>query len=64
MGKKISTKDQVMLELDKKYHDDFLQLYEEYAFHSVVIVGKKFVNAKILAELIKSGWRPPKNKDQ
>ena len=39
-------------------HDVYRQLVEEYAFHTEVKYGRGYVAYEVLAELVRSGWRP------
>jgi len=44
--------------LDKKDQIIFLQLVEEYAFFSLKNYGRGWVAYDVLADLVRSGWRP------
>jgi len=46
--------------LPKELQPIFRQLVEEYAYHTQLIYGKRYVSYIVLAELVKSGWAPPK----
>ena len=35
------------------------RLVEEYAFHTEVSYGRGYVAYKVLAALVREGWRPP-----
>ena len=51
--------------LPVELHSVFDSLAEEYYFHSTVHYGKGYVAYKVLAELVKGGWRcvtPDENK--
>jgi hypothetical protein len=36
----------------------FRQFVEEYSFHTMVKYGRGYVAYEVLAELVRSGWRP------
>jgi len=44
--------------LPEELRSVFIQLVEEYAFHSTILHGQGFVSYKILADLVRNGWRP------
>ena len=44
--------------LPKGLHDVYRQLVEEYGFFTEVKYGRGYVAYAVLAELVKSGWRP------
>ena len=35
------------------------RLAEEYSFHTEVLYGRGYVAYKVLAALVREGWRPP-----
>jgi len=37
----------------------FDQMVEEYSFHALVLYGKSWVAYKVIAALVRDGWRPP-----
>ena len=49
--------DHVRKSLPPKLHQVLDQLVEDYKFSSSINYGKEFVSYKILADLVKAGWR-------
>lgn len=43
----------------QKLRPIFRQLVDEYAYHTQLIYGKRYVSYIVLAELVKAGWAPP-----
>ena len=44
--------------LPKHLHEFYRQLFAEYSFHTAAKYGRGYVAYEVLAELIRSGWRP------
>ena len=44
--------------LPAEHRATFTQLVDEYAYHAHLLYGRNWVAYKVLAELVKSGWRP------
>ena len=39
----------------------FDQMVEEYSFHALVLYGQSWVAYKVIAALVKDGWRPTRS---
>lgn len=50
--------------LPKELRPIFDQLVEEYKFHATVIHRSRMYAPKILAELVREGWRNPEKGDE
>lgn len=46
--------------LPEQLRDAFDDLVESYRFHSFTIYDRPFVSYKVLAALVREGWRVPK----
>ena len=44
--------------LPSELREIFRQFVEEYSFHTMVKYGRGYVAYEVLAELVRSGWRP------
>ena len=44
--------------LPVELHEVYRQLVAEYSFQTTVKFGRGYVAYEVLAELVKSGWRP------
>lgn len=53
-----SKKDQAFESLPTELHEIFKRLISEYQYLCILRYGKPFVSYIILADLIKTGWRP------
>lgn len=49
--------------LPEELHDIYTQLVDEYAYHTLLLHGKKWVVYDVIAALAKSGWRPSEKTD-
>lgn len=53
-----SKKDLAFESLPPELHEVFQRLISEYQYHCILRYGKPFVSYIILADMIRSGWRP------
>ena len=49
--------------LPEELRDVYHQLVAEYSFHTTVKYGRGYVAYEVLAELVRSGWRPTEKGD-
>lgn len=55
---KKSAKEEALDSLPQELHPVYFQLINEYQYHCVKLHGRALVSYKILADLIRDGWRP------
>jgi hypothetical protein len=50
----------VIKQLNEKQRDRFYKLLDAYQYHAEIITGKRYASWRVLAELAKDGWSPPR----